>query len=118
MTMKTMTMKLLKITICISIPALLLAQSLPPWAICGPEPPVPHNCSTQDPCAVHRVCQGWSYGFGNSVTYCCYENINGSCIQVEGKWECCSTDGGTWKAACIAAEPNPYQNCINGRCLP
>jgi hypothetical protein len=101
--------------------AVSIHSQLPPQSTCGAddEPNWDPKCvsSSIGNCEVYRICQGNHIKYGERKTYCCYENDMGRCVQIWGQWECCSTNGGTWKKICRQVSESASQVCMgNGIC--
>lgn len=105
--------KTLGVLVAMSFGATLQPQVHP----CGSEPDWYHQCRQNETCVTHRICDGERWSLGTKRKYCCYENAQGLCVEVMGTWECCSTDGGTWKALCEIVKQGAEFICMYGeRC--
>lgn len=88
------------------------AQQLTP---CGRDPGWNPRClATRGQCSPMRFCQ-INAGYGPVLTHCCYEDANGRCVQIEGRWECCYIGENTygWKVYCKEISREASQLCMN-----
>lgn len=120
--MKVRTIGIIAVAVAITAAAAtyVFGQDIPP-AMCGtgwnPEPGQDPQCSTGAGCDVFRICADQHIRYGDKKTYCCYYDPQGRCVQVWGQWECCSTDGGTWKKECRIVSRSAGQICSGQHCV-